>query len=153
MDPASAAVAFVGFSGSIATLLAVALDSCRKIHNIAQLLRDAPDHIRRLFGKVERLRSVLTEIEEIGNKTGDEYLGANVSRDWTSIVRIMEKDLAALEGKISKLQKSLGGKSLSRLHMSVRIRMFFSAEEVDKYEEALSDDLDTFNLLLCMLNK
>lgn len=153
MDPASAAVAFVGVSASIASLSAITLNSCNKIHNIAQSLKNAPHHIRRLFGKVERLHRVVSEIEKIGNEIGDEPLGVDVQRDWTSIATIMKTDLMTLEGKITKLHRGLDGKSLSRLHMSVRIRMFFSAEEVEKYENLLSDHLETINLLLCMLSK
>ena len=153
MDPASAAVAFVGFSASIASLLAITLDSCNKIHSIAQSLKNAPDHIRRLFGKIERLRGVVSKIEKIGNEIGDEAFGTDVQRVWMDTVTIMKTDLMALEGKISKLQRILNGKSLSKVHMSVRIRMFFSAEEVDKYENILSDHLATINLLLCMLSK
>lgn len=153
MDPASAAVAFVGFSASIASLSALVLDSCNKIHSIAQSLRNAPNHIRRLCGKIERLHRVIAEIEKIGSEIGDEHLGTDVQRDWMNIATIMRADLMALEGKISKLQRSLDGKSLSKVHMSVRVRMFFSAEEVDRYETLLSDHLETINLFLCMLSR
>ena len=153
MDPASAAVAFVGFSASIATLSALILDSCNKIHSTAQSLKNAPDHIRRLFGKVKRLHRVISEIEKIGNEMGDEDWGTNVQRDWMNIASIMRADLMALEEKTSKLQRSLDGKSLSKINMSVRVRMFFSAEEVDKYENRFSDHLETINFFLCMLSK
>lgn len=153
MDPASAAVAFVGFAASIASLSALILDSCNKIHSTAQSLRNAPSHIRRLFGKIERLHRVIAEIEKIGNEIGDEHLGTDVQRDWMNIATIMRADLMALEGKISKLQRSLDGKSLSKVHMSVRVHMFFSAEEVDRYENLLSDHLETINLFLCMLSR
>ena len=153
MDPASAAVAFVGFSASIASLSALILDSCNKIHSTAQSLKNAPDHIRRLFGKVKRLHRVISEIEKIGNDLGDEPLGTDVQRDWMNIATMMRADLMALEGKISKLQRSLDGKSSSKVHMSVRVRMFFSTEEVDRYENLLSDHLETINLFLCMLSK
>ena len=153
MDPASAAVAFVGFSASIASLSALILDSCNKIYSTAQSLKNAPNHIRRLFGKVKRLHRVISEIEKIGNEIGNEPLGEDIQRDWKSIATMMRADLMALEGKISKLQRSLDGKSLSKIHMSVRVRMFFSAEEVDRYENLLSDHLETINLFLCMLSK
>lgn len=153
MDPASAAVAFVGFSASIASLSALVLDSCNKIHSIAQSLRNAPNHIRRLFGKIERLHRVIAEIEKIGNEIGDEHLATDVQRDWMNIATIMRADLMALEGTISKLQRNLDGKSLSKVHMSVRVRMFFSAEEVERYENLLSDHLETINLFLCMLSR
>lgn len=153
MGPASAALAFVGFSASIASLSAITLSSCTKIHNIAQSLKNAPDHIRRLFAKIERLRRVVSEIEKVGNEIGDEHLGTDLQRDWTNIATIMKTDLLALEGKISRLQNSLNGKSLSRVHMSVRIRVFFSAEEVENYENLLSDHLETINFLLCILSK
>lgn len=153
MDPASAAVAFVGFSASIASLSALVLDSCNKIHSIAQSLRNAPNHIRRLFGKIERLHRVIAEIEKIGNEIGDEHLGTDVQRDWMNIATIMRADLMALEGTISKLQRNLDGKSLSKVHLSVRVRMFFSAEEVERYENLLSDHLETINLFLCMLSR
>ena len=153
MDPASAAVAFVGFSASIATLSALILDSCNKIHSTAQSLKNAPDHIRRLFGKVKRLHRVISELEKIGNEMGDEDWGTNVQRDWMNIASIMRADLMALEERTSKLQRSLDGKSLSKINMSVRVRMFFSAEEVDKYENRFSDHLETINVFLCMVSK
>ena len=84
---------------------------------------------------------------------GDEDWGTDVQRDWRNIASTMRVDLMALEGKISKLQRSLNGKSLSKINMSVRVRMFFSAEEVEKYENLFSDHLETINLFLCMLSK
>lgn len=153
MDPASAAVAFVGFSASIASLSALVLDSCNKIHSIAQSLRNAPKQIRRLFGKIQRLHRVIAEIEQIGNEMGDEQLGTDVQKDWMNIATIMRTDLMALEAKISKLQRNLDGKSLSKVHMTARVRMYFSTEEVDRYETLLSDHLETINLFLCMLSR
>ena len=96
---------------------------------------------------------MVSEIEKIGNEIGDEPLSTDVQGDWMNIATTMKADLMALEGKISKLQKHLDGKSLSKVHMSVRVRMFFSAEEVDKYENLLSDHLETINLFLSMLHK
>ena len=153
MDPASAAVAFVGFSASIASLSALVLDSCNKIHSIARSLKNAPNHIHRLSGKVTRLHRLISEIEKIGNEIGDEPLGTDIQRDWADIATIMRADLMALDGKISKLQKSLDGKSLSKVHISVRVHMFFSTEEVDRYENILSDHLETINFFLCILSK
>ena len=153
MDPASAAVAFVGFSASIASLSALVLDSCNRINSIARSLKNAPNHIRRLSGKVRRLYRVISEIEKIGNEIGEEPLGTEIQRDWMDIATIMRADLMALDGKISKMQRSLDGKSLSKVHMSVRVRAFFSAEEVEKYENILSDHLETINFFLCVLSE
>lgn len=153
MDPASAGVAFVSFAASIASLSAITLKSCKNINNIAHSLKHAPDNIHRLCSKVERLQRLITEIERIGSELGHESLGIDLQKDWTTFAMAMKTDVVALEKKISRLQKSLNEKSSSKIHVSVRVRMYFSAEEVDKYEAILSDHVEAINILLSILSK
>lgn len=146
MDPASAAVAFVGFAASITTLSAVVANSCKTIHNVWHSFKDAPQDIHRLIRKMKRLEKVILEIERVVVQFGDPSL-LDSQQYWMDQIEEMVDDFAILDDKINKLQADLTAKASAKKHLWARARKFLSEDDILKYERILSDHLQTFNIM------
>ena len=62
MDPASAGVALVGFTASIAILTVVVLDSSKTLYNLRKNLQNTPEDDRRLVRQVKVFEGLLEAI-------------------------------------------------------------------------------------------
>lgn len=148
MDPASAAVAFVGFAGSIAALAGVVTESCKMLNNVWHILKDGPQDTRRLFKRLKRLETIILEIRRVGEGSTDEAFRAGFQRSWIDNVEDMREDFFALQAKILKLEGLLIAKRFSRKHLCAQVRKLFSNEDIEKYEHILSGHMETFNMML-----
>lgn len=150
MEPVSA---FVGFAASIVTLSAVVADSCKKIHNVWHLLKDAPQDVGRLLRKMKRLENVISEIETVAVQFGKDSSRIDSQQYWVDQIADMVDDFTILNDKINKLQAILTAKTLSRNNLSARVRKFFSEDDIVKYESILSGHLQTFNVMCCVQSR
>ncbi|KAL8851088.1 MAG: hypothetical protein Q9221_003984 [Calogaya cf. arnoldii] len=148
MDPASAAVAFVGFAGSIAALAAVVTESCKTLKNVWHIMKDGPQDTRRLFKRLKRLETIILEIKRVGEESTDETFRRGFQQCWIDNVEDMREDFSALQSKILKLEGFLTAKRFSRKHLCAQIRKLFSNEDIAKYEHILSGHMETFNMML-----
>lgn len=146
MDPASAAVAFVGFAASIATLSAVVANSCKTIHNVWHSFKDAPQDVHRLIKKMKRLEKVISEIERNVVQFGEDPSSLDSQQCWVDQIKEMVDDFAIFDDKINNL-KALTAKTSAKKHLWARARKFLSEDDILKYERILSDHLQTFNLM------
>lgn len=153
MDPASAAVVFVGFAASIASLSAVVVNSCKTIHNVWHSLKDAPQDVRRLLKKMKTLEKVILEIEKVVVQFGEDTSKLDSQQYWVDQLLEMVDDFTILKEKINNLQANLTAKTLSRKNLGARVRKFFSEDEILKYEGILSGHLQTFNIMFCLQSR
>lgn len=147
MDPASAAVAFVGFAASIVTLSAVVANSCKTIHNVWHSLKDAPKDVRRLIRKMKRLAKVISEIERVVVQFGEDPSLLGSQQYWVDQIEEMVDDFAVLDNKITNLQADLTAKTSAKKHLWARARKILSEDDILKYERIISDHLQTFNVM------
>lgn len=153
MDPASATVVFVGFAASIASLSTVVVNSCKTIHNVWHLLKDAPQDVHRLRRKIKRLEIVILEIEKVVVQFGEDTSRLGSQQYWVDQILEMVDDFTILKDKINSLQANLTAKTLSRKNLGARVRKFFSEDEILKYEGILSGHLQTFNIMFCLQSR
>lgn len=144
MDPASAAIAVVGFAASIATLSAVVVDSCKTIHNVWQSLKDAPEDIHRLLKRMEILEQVILDMGIVAVQFSNDPSRLDSQQCWVKHIEEMVHDWTILHGKINKLQANLTTKASSGKNMRARVRKFFSEDDILKYENILSSHLQIF---------
>lgn len=153
MDPASAAVAFVGFAASIASLSAVVVNSCKTIHNLWHSIKGAPQDVCRLLRKMKRLEKVILEIQTAVARFGEDPSLLDPQQYWVDQIEDMLDDFAILEDKINNLQADLTAKKYSKKHLWARARKFLSEDDILKYERILSDHLQTFNVMYCLQSR
>lgn len=144
-----AAVVFVGFVASIASLSAVVVNSCKKIHNVWHSLKDAPEDVRRLLRKMERLEKVILEIKTVAVQFGNDPSRLDSQQYWVDQIAEMVNDFTILSDKINNLQAKLTAKK----NLSGRVRKFFSEDDIMKYERILSGHLLTINVMCCLQSR
>lgn len=153
MDPASAAVAFVGFAASIASLSAVVVNSCKTIHNVWHSLKDAPQDVRRLLRKMKTLEKVILEIGTVAVQFSNDPSRLDLQQHWADHIEEMVDDWTVLNDKIIKLQASLTAKTSSGKNLRARVRKFFSEDDILKYENILSGHLQIFIAMCSMQSR
>jgi hypothetical protein len=153
MDPASATVAFVGFTASITTLAAALFTSCKTLRNLCHDLQDAPQDLRRLFRNVQTLERMVVQVKQTGAEVGADASFAHLQTYWNQNALDMELDLKAFHQKVFKLQASLNKPSPSSRHIRARFYKVFSESDIEYYEELLSRHLDVFTVLYNILSK
>ena len=150
MDPASAAVAFVGFAGSIAALAAVVVESCKTLNNVWHSLKEAPESTRRLFQKLKRLEKIILEIQRVGELKDGGPTQSLDQHSWLENVTEMMDDFSLLKSKILKLEGNLSGKKISRKYLGALVRKIFSDEDIARFERVISGHMETFNMMLAL---
>ena len=153
VDPASAAVAFVGLTGSVAALAGVVVESCKTLNNVWHSLKDAPRDTLRLFKKLKRFETILLELQHVGEDPADQAFRDRYQQSWLDNVEDTLQDFSILKAKILKLEGSLNVKKLSRRHVCAQIRKVFSEDEIEKYENVLSGHMETFSMMLALFSQ
>ena len=153
MDPASAAVAFVGFAGSIAALAGVVVESCKTLNDLWHLLREAPQDTQRLFKRLKRLAIIILEVRRVGEELRDDIVGIESSRSWLGSVEDMLHNFNILKSKIMRLEGNLCAKPISKKRLCGTIQRIFSHEDIVKYERILSSHTETFTIMLALVSQ
>jgi hypothetical protein len=153
MDPASATVAFVGFAASLATLAGLLIQSVQTIDDLCHKLKRAPDDLKRFCDDLKRLELLLGLLKDRTSHYAEGDLPQELLLFWHDNASQMEKDYHNLDKLISKLQRCFDGYSVSKKHVTARVRMFFSCEEILEFNKRLSGHVGKFSLALSMINE
>jgi hypothetical protein len=119
MDPASAAVAAVGFAGSLVALLAVAIETTRGVYSLWGKLKEASSDARRLLGVMRTLDLLVDKIKGFNEVDASSQ---GMQDFWGARAELMLQDLEGLNGIVKKLGESGQGKTYSKKHLRKRIR-------------------------------
>lgn len=150
MDPASAAVAAVGFAGSLVALFEVVTDTSRAVHGLLGKLREASTDAKRLLGILRTLEVLADKIKHYNE--ADEFPKA-MQELWRDRAALMLQDLEGLKGIVKKLEESGQGKSYSQKHFRMRMQKVFADDKIKLYERNLSSHVQTFNFALSMVSE
>ena len=138
MDPASAAVAFVGFAASLATLVAVVIDTSKTIYNLGSKLRHAPKDVERLLFEFEIFGGLLKEIRSRAEEHGDANTPPGLRELWAVSASQMQNDMENFQSVILKLSVLLKGTISSSALVRLRIRSLFSESAVTRYRQQIT---------------
>jgi hypothetical protein len=153
MDPASATVAFVGFAASLATVAAVVVDSSRTLHDVYKSVKNAPREIQRMDQKSKRLHKMILEVQRMSEDLHDGEPPPFIHEFWLEHAGEIHHDFVVFKKKIENLHAGISKNTSKRKHIIMRIQTFFSEREVRKYEEQLSEHMQTIGILLNMLSQ
>lgn len=137
MDPASAAVAFVGFAASLATLAGLAMDSLQTLCRFQDKLRNAPKDILRLQGDLKRFEAVLWEIQR-QQQDGLPTLPQHLCELWGDSAKQMQQDLERFRDFLLVFERRINQWSISSKNLRVRAKLFFSEDAVEEFQRRLS---------------
>jgi len=153
MDPASAAVAFVGFSASVVQLSAVTLNSCQTLHHFYKGYSNAPANVDRLAKLLKRLELVASRLHNLDTPCIEGSIQHNVDQFWEQHAREMKDDLEQFRNLVVKLEKKLKVKSHTPKQVFARLRVVFSDEETTKWEQVLSAHIATATSMLSVMTR
>lgn len=153
MDPASAAIAFVGFAGSIAQLAAVAVASCQTLHSVYKNVANAPAKVDRLAKLLRKLELIATRMRDIDTQGLEEVLRKETDSFWKQDAAEMQKDLEQFRIRMSKLEHGFASKAVVPKHLIARLRVLFSEEETTEYERIFTAHVDTATFMLSVTTR
>ncbi|MCJ1388436.1 hypothetical protein MMC18_001283 [Xylographa bjoerkii] len=147
MDPASAAITFVGFAASLATFVAVVVDSAKTLSNLQQQLRDAPKNVARLVERFEILQNLLQEVQAVSIAHGENELPESLRKIWKASAAQLKDDIENFRVLIARLEQTLNNSKGSSVKLRLRTRDFFSESKVSEFEKRLSIHFGTLQLI------
>ena len=153
MDPASAAVASVGFAASLATLVAVVVDSTKTLYNLQSQLRNAPENAQRLYRQLQFLEQLLRQIEAKSASLEAQNVPQELQEIWKSIVGELERDMNNFRNGASKLLQQLKVPSLSTKMVRLRIKTFLREDGVEKFAHRITLQQETLKLVLLLIDE
>lgn len=149
MDPISTGV---GLAASLVTLIGLAANSCKTLHELQQKLRSAPEDIQRLVLKVETFKAFLAVTERESRSHGSDKVPLELQQIWAQCENTMRKDLQAFAGLAKKLNDTLDGPTITGKTIRARARKILSEQAVRKCEDAFDQYKGVLDSVQGMLN-
>lgn len=146
MDPASAVVAFVGFTASLGALAEILVKGCKTLAGLKAIIEDAPDDIERLHRAMTLLQGVVVQIQKSTEDIEDLWGESHLSLLWAQHARRVENDIKLLRGCLEGIDRAFAATSRTSLHVRARIKKIFKEQDLVKYERILTEDRDIFQV-------
>ncbi|MCJ1368183.1 hypothetical protein MMC16_007324, partial [Acarospora aff. strigata] len=152
MDPASAGVAFVGFTASLATLTAVVIDSSKTLYNLRNKLRNTPEDVRRLIRQFSVFESLLKEVQGVLQDHGDLGVPRGLHALWEGSADQMRDDVERFGVVVSRLQRLLEQPTLSSRLIRLRIRGVFEEDAIATFQRQISMHIETLTVIQTLIS-
>ena len=153
MDPASAGVAFVGFTASLATLTAVVIDSSKTLYNLRNKLRNTPEDVRRLIRQFSVFESLLKEVQGVLQDHGDLGVPRGLHALWEGSADQMRDDVERFGVVVSRLQRLLEQPTLSSRLIRLRIRGVFEEDAIATFQRQISMHIETLTVIQTLISE
>jgi hypothetical protein len=153
MDPASAAVAFVGFAASLTTLAGLVIESAKTISELCNKLKHAPDDLKHFLANLKQYELLLSMLKDLVSEYSADELPPQLKQFWLDNAIYMKKDYDILYSLTQKLEFKLDGKTASTKHFRARFLCFFRSGEMRDFGSRLPDHILKFNIALSMINE
>ena len=151
MDPASAAVAFIGVAASLTTLAALVIDSSKTLLHVRHKFKNVPEDIRRLCERLDVFQCLLYEAQGLVRDHGPDYAASDVGTVFAAAIEHMIQDMRDFKDTVQKL-KGLTSQSTSSKNLFVsHVRHILKEDCVREYEGLISSHVATLTLQLEIL--
>jgi len=145
MDPASAAIAFVGFSASLTTLVGLVVNCSTTLYDLQRKLKEAPKDILHLQYELRNLQALLVEIQSRFRKDGRISTQQGFQGLWESVSAQMEQDIESFMATVSKHSSQF--RTPVRKRVSMRIRYIFDEKTVEEFRRRISRHIDSLSMV------
>ena len=153
MDPASAAVAFIGVAASLTTLMALVIDSFKTLSNFHRKVKHAPEDIRRLCRQLNAFQCLLHIAQDLIRDHGPDYAASAVGTVFATAIEHMLDDLRGFKDTVQNLE-GLMSRSTSSKDLFVRqVRHILKEDAVREYQRLICSHVATLTLLLEMMTR
>ena len=157
MDPASAAVAFIGVAASLTTLAALVIDGSKTLLNVHRKVKNAPEDIRRLCRQLNAFQCLLYEaqdlVRDLVRDHGPDYAPSDVGTVFATTFEHMLDDLRDFKDTVQKLKSLMAHSTSSKDLFVLRVRHIFKEDGVREYQRLICSHVATLTLLLEILTR
>lgn len=153
MDPASAAVAFIGVAASLTTLAALVIDGSTILFNVHRKVKHAPEGIRRLCRQLNAFQCLLDEAQHLVRDHGPNHAAADLGTVFAMAIEHMLDDLRDFKDTIQKLKGLMSHSTSSKDLFVLRVRHIFKEDGVREYQRLICSHVATLTLLLEILTR
>lgn len=153
MDPASAAVAFIGVAASLTTLAALVIDGYKTLFDVHRKVKNAPKDIRRLCRQLNAFQCLLDEVRDLVVDHGPDYAASDVGTVFATTIRHMLDDLHDFKDTVQKLKGVMSDFTSSKDLFVLRVRHIFKEDGVREYQRLICSHVATLTLLLEILTR
>jgi hypothetical protein len=151
MDPASAAVAFVGFAASVVTLWGLVIESSRTLYELQYKARNAPDELRKLYTALKGLESMLLEIQRRSPDLGSLGVSVEFKQSWNAAVSLLEMAMTSLQDWMANSFGSLDLERLGRKQLLQRMKFFFADKKLEAFRRSIDEHVNRLGFLQALL--
>jgi hypothetical protein len=154
MDPASAAVAFVGFSASVVTLCGLVAESTRTLYELQDKVRNAPEELRRILTTFQSLEILLVEVQRLSSDVGVTNTPSHLKEAWMSAVRPLESDVVSFRGWLFHHFKIDRDEDLGKKQgVGRRVRVFFAEERIKTFYRTITLHIAQLSILYQLISR
>ena len=153
MDPASAAVAFIGVAASLTTLTALVIDSSKTLFNVHRRFKNVPEDIKRLYRQLNAFQCLLYEAQDLVRDDGADYAKSDVGTVFATAMGHMLDDLRGFKDSVQKLKGLMSHSTSSKDLFVSRVRHILKEDGVREYERVICSHVATLTLLLEILTR
>ncbi len=153
MDPASAAVAFIGVAASLTTLAALVIDGSKILFDVYRKVKNAPKDIRRLCRQLNAFQCLLYEVRDLVMDHGPDYAASDVRTVFATSIERMLDDLRDFKDTVQKLKGLMSDFTSFKDLFVLRVRHFFNEDGVREYQRLICSHVATLTLLLETLTR
>ena len=153
MDPASAAVAFIGVAASLTTLAALVIDGSKTILKAHRKVKNAPEDIRRLCRQLNAFQCLLYEAQDLVRDHGPDHAASDVGTVFATAIEHMLNDLRDFKDTVQKLKGLMSHSTSSRDLFVLRVRHILKEDGVREYQRLMCSHVATLTLLLEIMTR
>ena len=146
-----AAVTFIGFAASLVTLVAVVGDSAQTVHTLWSNFRDSPINLKRLSNAVAENEALLKDMQAVSGAYERVGIPESLLSRWTSTYNNVCNDFRELNMEMSKILECTKGREITKKHLRIRVRHFFSEKVLEnRCQQLLAHKADMSYIHLLM---
>ena len=152
MDPASAAVAFIGVAASLATLAALVIDGSKTLFNVHRKVKNAPEDIRRLCRQLNAFQCLLYEAQDLVRDDGLDA-ASDLRAVFATAIGHMLDDLRGFKDTTQRLKGLMSHSTSSTDLFVLRVRHILKEDGIRDYQRLICSHIATLTLLLETLTR
>ena len=153
MDPASAAVAFIGVAASLTTLAALVIDGSKTLLKVHGKVKNAPEDIRRLCRQLDVFQCLLHEAQVLVRDHGPLYATSDVGTVFARAIEHMLNDLGEFNDTVQKLKALMSQPKSAKDLLVLRVRYIIKEDRVREYKRRICSHVATLTAQLEILTR
>ena len=153
MDPASAAIAFIGVAASLTTLAALVIDASKTLLNIHHKVKNAPADIRRLYRELDMFQCLLHEAQDLVRDHGPDYAASDAGTVFAKAMEHMLHDLRDFKNTVERLKGLMSHSTSAKDLFVLRVRHILKEDGVREYQRLICSHIATLTYQLEILTR